>query len=334
MSVENQKIPRAGLRGVRLFVSLVCSPMVPAWAVVIAGGDGLGNTNAPPDDPGWANVGQFNLGQNSAIYLGNRWVLTAWHVYSNDHPTQVRFGTTWYALDGNSWTRLTNASGTFADMVLVRTTTTPPLPDVTLRSTQIPNSAQLVMIGNGRQRHPTNSYWDASWQETDPANAVYTGFKMTTGSLQQRWGLNTIDNAFKSVNVLDSYYMLTTTSFRVTFDQNSDPHEAQAVIGDSGGAVFYKSSGTWQLVGMLYNIGIEPGQPWPNVVVFGNRSWAANLTTSVYYNQLAAAIPEPGTIALAGLAFGALHVLRRLRRCLLANGSWSDHEPPELTDRG
>ncbi|MCX7819447.1 MAG: trypsin-like peptidase domain-containing protein [Kiritimatiellae bacterium] len=299
-------------------------------AVVIAGGDGLGNTNAPPDDPGWANVGQFNVGQNSAVYLGNRWVLTAWHVYSNDQPTQVRFGGTWYPLESNTWTRITNSSGTFADMVLVRTQTAPPLPDVTLRSSQIPDNAQLVMIGNGRQRHPTNSYWNSSWQETNAAGAVYTGFKMTTGSLQQRWGLNTIDNPFKSVNVFDLYYMLTTTSFRVTFNDDAGPNEAQAVIGDSGGPVFYKSGATWELVGMLYNVGVEPGQPWPSAIVYGNRSWAANLTTAVYYDQLAAAIPEPGIVGMGALAAGVLQVFRRLRRRLLANGEWSDEGPADL----
>ncbi len=314
--------------------TLIATLVMGAWsarAVVIAGGDGLGNTNAPPDDPGWNNVGQFNTGQNTALYLGNRWVLTAWHVYSNDHPTQVRFGSTWYNLEPTSWTRITNATGTYADMVLVRTTTTPPLPDVTLRSLPIPNNASLVMIGNGRQRHPTNSYWTADWQETNAAEAVYTGFKMTAGLLQQRWGVNTIDNAYKSVNVSDGFYMVTTTAFRVTFDQGAGDNEAQAVVGDSGGPVFYKSGGTWQLVGMLFNVGTEPGQPWPDVVVYGNHSWAANLTTPVYYNQLAAAIPEPGTVALVVLAAGTVRMWRRLRRRLLANGPWSDREPPELT---
>ncbi len=318
-----------------LLANLSITGLLPAFtarAVVIAGGDGLGNTNAPSDNPGWANVGQFNTGQNSAVYLGNRWVLTAWHVYSNDHPTQVRFGSTWYNLESNSWTRITNSSGTYADMILVRTETAPPLPDVTLRSSTIPNNAQLVMIGNGRQRHPTNSYWNAAWQETNAAGAVYTGFKMTTGFLQQRWGLNVIDNAFKSVNIIDGYFMVTTTSFRVTFDADAGPDEAQAVIGDSGGAVFYKSGGTWELVGMMFNVGTEAGQPWPNVVVYGNRSWVANLTTPVYYNQLAAAIPEPGTVAMAALAFFVVRTLRRLRRRLMANGDWSDRGPSDLAD--
>ncbi len=285
-----------------------------AGAVVLAGGDGLGNTNAPVDDPGWANVGQFNVGQNSAVYLGNRWVLTAYHVFSNDSPSQVRLAGTWYGLDTNSWTRITNASGTHADMALVRTTATPPLPDVTLRSTQIPNNASLLMIGNGRQRDPTNSYWNAAWQETNEAAAVYTGFLMTGGFLAQRWGSNTIVNAQKSVNVGDTVFGVTTTSFRVYFDQDQGADEAQATIGDSGGPVFYNSGSAWELVGMMFNMGVLSGQPWPSTVVYGDTTWSANLTTSAYHDQLAAAIPEPSAAALVVMSAALAGFARRRRR--------------------
>jgi len=41
-------------------------------------GDGTQNTTAPLDDPGWANLGI--RGGISAVYLGNRRVVTAAHV--------------------------------------------------------------------------------------------------------------------------------------------------------------------------------------------------------------------------------------------------------------
>ena len=50
--------------------------------MIIASGDGTGNTTAPADDPGFANVG--NRGGLTGVYLGRRWVLTANHVGEGD----------------------------------------------------------------------------------------------------------------------------------------------------------------------------------------------------------------------------------------------------------
>lgn len=44
-------------------------------AVIISTGDGTGNTAAPIDDPGWANVGHYR--DFTATYLGNRWAIAA-----------------------------------------------------------------------------------------------------------------------------------------------------------------------------------------------------------------------------------------------------------------
>ena len=56
---------------------LLAAATLPAQAVIIDSGDGTGNTSAPADDPGWANVGQ-NAGF-SGVYLGDGWILTAQH---------------------------------------------------------------------------------------------------------------------------------------------------------------------------------------------------------------------------------------------------------------
>ena len=56
-----------------IFILLSAAPV---QAVIIEGGDGTGNTSVPADslgDPGWSNVGH---GNDSCVYLGNRWVLT------------------------------------------------------------------------------------------------------------------------------------------------------------------------------------------------------------------------------------------------------------------
>ena len=65
-----------------LAVLAFCSPFGDAQAVIIEAGDGTGNVTAPPDDPGWANLG--NRGGTTGVYLGRRWVLTAPAAYV--HP--------------------------------------------------------------------------------------------------------------------------------------------------------------------------------------------------------------------------------------------------------
>ena len=62
----------------------------PARAVILASGDGTGNTEAPADDFGFANVGAM---AETGVYLGNGWVLTANHVKARD----IRFGDRVYA---------------------------------------------------------------------------------------------------------------------------------------------------------------------------------------------------------------------------------------------
>lgn len=302
-------------------IPLVCAGLVwacAARAVIIDSTNGAGNTAAPADDPGWSNVGSFNRGLNSAIYLGNDWVLTALHVLSNDRPTQVSFQGSWYGLDTNSWHRITNSTGTFADMAAVRVTNGPTLPAVVLRQSAIPDDAGLTMIGRGYNRAPTNTFWNSSWIRTNAVAAAYTGFLWASGQTM-RWGQNVVNNGEKTEpGINPGYGGLTTVSFSVTFDAGAGANEAQAAIGDSGGAVFYKSGAQWQLVGMMYTIDEYDGQAAKDLysAAYGNKTWSANLTQPEYYTQLAQMIPEPSTALslVAGLAIlGRIARRRRAR---------------------
>src|SRR5580698_7856406 len=93
-----------------LFIPL-SMPASSARAVLIATGDGTGNTTAPADDPGFANVGI--LASGSAIYLGDGWVLTAAHVYDNPDgaPTQTWLNGSFYNNVVSSAVQLTNPDG-------------------------------------------------------------------------------------------------------------------------------------------------------------------------------------------------------------------------------
>ena len=67
------------LRGcLSIVLALAAALAAPAAALVLA--PDVDTTLAPPDDRGWDYVGQ--RGNASAVYLGDRWVLTAFHVRS------------------------------------------------------------------------------------------------------------------------------------------------------------------------------------------------------------------------------------------------------------
>src|SRR5262245_25626529 len=110
---------------------LYLAALAGARAVVVATGDGTQNATAPVDDFGFANVGKvynsFNGFYNSGVYLGNGWVLTAYHVVRDGSGgflfndvifRDPVFGDTTFAVNTATAVRLQNADTTFTDLAL------------------------------------------------------------------------------------------------------------------------------------------------------------------------------------------------------------------------
>ena len=96
----------------------------PAGAMILTSGDGRGNTTAPPDDFGFANVGQ--AGQ-TAVYLGAGWVISANHVALRQVGLQ---GIPYKALP-RSKVRIRNESARVsADIAMYRLSDVPDLPSL------------------------------------------------------------------------------------------------------------------------------------------------------------------------------------------------------------
>lgn len=235
-----------------------------AGAVIIASGDGTGNTTAPVDDPGFATVG--TLFGATAVHLGGGWVLTANHV-GVGNPVFV--GSTYQLVSGSA-VQLHNSDSSLADLRVFRVNPVPMLPALQLSASPPPMNADLVLVGRGRDRGAATSWMGFTGWLYGPANTM-------------RWGTNRV-----SANNLD---ILGTRAFETNFTQvGGTLHESMAATGDSGGAVFHKSGGVWRLAGTLFAVGPYSGQP-ANTALFGNVTYAAQLAD--YAAELQDIVAQP-----------------------------------------
>lgn len=310
---------------VTLMAVAVIAAARPAGAVLIQTASGTDNTTAPADDPGFANVGYSTNGLGSAIYLGEGWVLTCNHVGGGGI---VLASGTYLQQAGTGFSLVTGTH--VSDLYMYRLQTVPVgLPTLSIALSMPAVGAGVTMIGGGRDRGAFTE-WTVN-EGTTPWTWTVTGSNGdaegygTLGSRAIRWGTNEVsDNNFNVQSFWgfgpNDYYL--TRSLATTFDVQENSTEAQAVLRDSGGAVFTKVGGQWRLAGVMHAVTGYSGQPDPNfTAVFGNETLIADL--SYYRPQIVAVVPEPSAAALAagGGAAGLAWWASRRRRTIAARAS-------------
>ncbi|MFM7107335.1 MAG: hypothetical protein ACKOZU_01800 [Planctomycetaceae bacterium] len=275
-------------------------PARPARGVIIETFYGTGNTTAPADDPGFANVGYSTSGHGTAIYLGGGWVLTAGHVGGDG--IILASGTYLQASGSDTSFALVNTTpGRTAqtDLSMFKLATEPVgLPTLSIASSMTGTGAAVTMIGGGLDRGAFTQWLvddttnPPTWTVTG-SNGDAAGFQ-TLGTQAIRWGTNNVE---ANDLWIDAGYG-DVKSFQTFFNYAPGTSEAQAVLHDSGGAVFTKVGGQWLLAGVITAVGGYAGQPNPVfTAVFGDATYMADL--SYYRPQIVAFVPEPSSMAIA-----------------------------------
>jgi len=264
-----------------LMISLICFPPV-GMAVIVAGGDGTQNTTAPSGGQGWDYVGRItsvNGAPSGVTYISNNWFITANHIKVQDNPTGVILGGVTYSIDPNSWTRLQNSEGGDADLIMCRVVGgTVGLSGLTVRTSATSNGSGLTMIGNGRNRESSETHWNVdtqtdplTWTEVStPPPSDLSGYKWAVTGSTKRWGTNTKEADAGLVTTSGGR----TDLFYTDFDSNTG--QAQGATYDSGGGVFYKNGGNWELAGIMIATGGYTDQP-AGTSVYGNRTYMADI---------------------------------------------------------
>ena len=235
-----------------------------ATSFAIVDANSTTNTSDPGGGVPWANVGSVNGG--SGTYLGNGWVLTAAHVGAG--PIAFDSGT--FQPDGRV-IRLSNPDTSLADMLLYHLVLTPGLTG-SMVSSSTPAIGSLVdLVGYGRIRGSAEQTFSTKY---GPKSGFYWSPNGT-----KSYGRNLIQTGVTTRTVLG------VGSFR-GFILDFTPPDAQVATGDSGGAVFYKNSATWELAGMIEALASFV-YPLP-ASVYGDESWIMDLPT--YKTQIDALV--------------------------------------------
>jgi hypothetical protein len=255
-------------------VNAALVPSVTALVVTTPTTSPLDTTQPPPDNPGWNNVTVGSTTRNYT-YLGNGWALSAWHVGPFiGQPANLQtltFSTGVVSVIPNQNYDVPNPSGSGlsadTDLKLVRLSSDPGLLPLTIASTALTDSiagtaaAEVAFVGNGRSRETSQSTYMG-----------HPGY-YTTADRTKRWGKNRIENenTLFSENDTDLRHVVNIgtnedprhiVSMFTQFDMTGGiDYEAQAVVDDSGSAVFRKNGAQWELIGIVNTAYTHDNQP-------------------------------------------------------------------------
>lgn len=269
------------------FVISVYMSMVLVWvpvaeALLVVGDSGASSiyTDAAGAGAGWDYVGSLiGSAPSSVTYVSNGWFVTAQHVWDGDVVDKgqetLDLGGITYTINTNSYTGITNPSGTSADLCMFRVDDFSDLPTgMEVLESTLQWDDSLRLIGNGYDNDGTTGL---TWGNGTP---YYTG-------------------SGPSRSILTGTVGGSDTICYLSIYDDGTSGSAYGQTHDSGGGVFVDG----QLAGIMILIGSYGGEDVSFVTDFSVYGSQINATT---------AIPEPSVLVLGSVVAIVGFSIRRI----------------------
>jgi hypothetical protein len=260
------------VRGIGLFALWIgiLAAVGPATAIVM---DDQDAARRDIDDP-WVtgHVGTVAGGGLTVVYLGEGWVLTARHVGARD----VEIDGEVYRKASDSVVEIYNEDRTVADLIAYRILGNPELPDLPpleISESTPSKGAFAILAGAGHEKARDDRSLASALRR------IWSG-RARAGPT---WGTNTIADTRERVTIGESVTEAITTEYSLVDDLFATRYEAQAVTGDSGGALFVADGDEFVLAGVLF--AASKGDPYGSEP---SRTFAVDLAS--YRRQIISAI--------------------------------------------
>lgn len=288
-----------------------------SYALVVAGANGGGNTGNNTTAAQmesqlglsnaffYSNVLQYS--DANAVYLGwgtttngpRAFMLSAMHITFSSTVVidSITYGVTRERI-GDSDLALLTLSNTNNIM--------PSLAALSLSTNTPVNGTPVIMAGYGRQRvqnAETSDYFSNAVTVADG-----TGYT-TTNTIVKRWGTNAVSGTYVT-NTTNTVY---TTFNQPSFGKWKTSSEAQATLGDSGGALF-STNGVLLGIAHAVNSSNNTEAPFDRETFYLDVGTYRTGTNGIDAKIGVPLIPEPSTMALAYSAGAGLLVWALIRR--------------------
>jgi hypothetical protein len=219
---------------------LMCFALAgPGAAIVMNEGEGFGTS--PDRLVVSGHVGTVADGGLTIVYLGEGWVLTASHVGAQDVEIEGQI----YRKAPDPTVQIYNDDRTEADLIAFRILGNPDLPELPpleISEKTPARGAFAILAGAGREK---------GGEKRSLAGALRRIWR-GRAKAGPSWGTNTIAGASERVAISNWVTDAIITDYSSVDDLFATPYEAQAVSGDSGGALFVADGDEFVLAGVLF----------------------------------------------------------------------------------